>query len=52
MGSSLTWLDYSEREQRRMLDVIGMFQEKETRDELGIGVVRDLEAFMRGKHPA
>ena len=46
MGSSFTWLDYSEREQRRMLDVIGLFQEKETRDELGIGVVRDAFADM------
>lgn len=41
MTSTFTWLDYSERERRRMLDVISLFEEKGTRDELGIGVVRD-----------
>lgn len=46
MASSFTWLDYSEREQRQMLDVIHLFDEKTTRDELGIGVVRDAFADM------
>jgi hypothetical protein len=41
MPSTFTWLDYSERERRKMLDVIHLFNEKGTRDELGIGVVRD-----------
>lgn len=41
MGSSFSWLDYSEHERRKMLDVIHLFQEKDTRDELGIGTVRD-----------
>lgn len=41
MPSSFTWLDYSEGERRKMLDVIHLFQEKDTRDELGIGAVRD-----------
>lgn len=41
MGSSFTWLDYSEHERRKMLDVIQLFKEKDTRDELGIGTVRD-----------
>lgn len=41
MASSLTWLDYSEHERRKMLDVVHLFQEKDTRDELGIGTVRD-----------
>jgi hypothetical protein len=41
MASSFTWLDYSEQERRKMLDVIHLFQEKDTRDELGIGTVRD-----------
>ncbi len=44
--SSFTWLDYSENEQRRMLDVISMFRESETRDELGIGAIRDAFADM------
>ncbi len=41
MESSFSWLDYSEHERRKMLDVIHLFQEKDTRDELGIGTVRD-----------
>ncbi len=35
------WLDTSERDRRRMLDVIDLFQQRETVDELGIGSVRD-----------
>ena len=42
--SALVWLDYSERERRKMLDVVDLFREKETRDELGIGSVRDVFA--------
>ena len=42
--STLTWLDYSEQERRKMLDVIDLFRERETRDELGIGSVRDAVA--------
>jgi hypothetical protein len=41
VASSFSWLDYSEHERRKMLDVIHLFQEKDTRDELGIGAVRD-----------
>lgn len=41
MPSTFSWLDYSERERRKMLDVIHLFDEKGTRDELGIGAVRD-----------
>jgi hypothetical protein len=39
--SALTWLDFSEHERRKALDVIDLFREKDTRDELGIGTVRD-----------
>ena len=39
--SSFTWLDNSEQQRNQMLDVINLFREKETRDELGIGTVRD-----------
>lgn len=46
MASSFTWLDYSEHERRKMLDVIDLFREKDTRDELGIGTVRDAFADM------
>lgn len=41
MPSTFTWLDYSEHERRKMLDVIDLFGEKTTRDELGLGSVRD-----------
>ena len=39
--SAFLWLDYSERERRKMLEVIDLFKEHDTRDELGIGAVRD-----------
>lgn len=41
MPSTFTWLDYSEHERRKMLDVIELFGERTTRDELGLGSVRD-----------
>ena len=41
MPSFISWLDYSEHEKRKMLDVINLFRERDTRDELGIGTVRD-----------
>lgn len=44
--SSFVWLDYSERERRKMLDVVDLFREKDTRDELGVGSVRDAFADM------
>jgi len=42
--SSFTWLDYSEHERRKMLDVIDLFGEKTTRYELGLSGVRDIIA--------
>lgn len=39
--SHFGWLDTSERDRRKMLDVIDLFQQKETVDELGIGSIRD-----------
>jgi hypothetical protein len=41
MTSFFAWLDHSEHERRRMLDVIDLFREQETRDELGLGTIRD-----------
>lgn len=41
MTSTFGWLDYSEHEKRRMLEVIDLFREPTTRDELGVGAVRD-----------
>src|SRR5688572_19144376 len=39
--SAFAWLDYSDGERRRMLEVIELFREKGTLDELGIGSIRD-----------
>src|SRR5882757_11226925 len=39
--SQFVWLDYSEHERRKMLDIVDLFREHDTRDELGIGLVRD-----------
>src|SRR5207247_997782 len=39
--SAFTWLSYSESERRKALDVISLFRERDTRDELGLGVIRD-----------
>jgi hypothetical protein len=41
MPSTFTWLDYSEHERRKMLDVVKLFGDRDTRDELGIGSIRD-----------
>jgi Family of unknown function (DUF6361) len=46
MASSFTWLDYSEQEKQKMLDVISTFSQKRTQDELGIGSIRDAFAEM------
>ena len=37
----LAWLDYSEADQRRAREIIAMFSQRESRDELGLGVIRD-----------
>jgi hypothetical protein len=39
--SFFAWIDYSEAERRKALDVIDLFKEQDTRDELGIGTIRD-----------
>jgi hypothetical protein len=41
MPSTISWLDYSERDRRRAVEVIRLFEEKGTVDELGVGSVRD-----------
>lgn len=50
MPSTFAWLDYSSRERRAMLEVVDLFREKNTVDELGLGVVRDTfaNAFFPG----
>jgi hypothetical protein len=41
LASTFTWLAYSEREQREAQDLASTLSEHETRDELGIGAIRD-----------
>lgn len=41
MPAILAWLDYSEGDQRRAREIIAMFSQRESRDELGIGQIRD-----------
>lgn len=41
MPSTFTWLDFSEQQRQQALDVLDLFREQDTRDELGIGTVRD-----------
>ncbi len=39
MNSTFTWLDYSEQDRRRMLEIIDRFREKGSRDELGFNAI-------------
>jgi len=41
MASTFAWLDFSDKERREALEVIDLFREEDTRDELGLGVIRD-----------
>lgn len=41
MPSSLTWVDHDPKARERALRILAHFQEKESRDELGLGAVRD-----------
>jgi hypothetical protein len=40
--SSIAWLDTSAEQQRRVQDIIRLFSQQESRDELGIGQIRDV----------
>lgn len=41
MASTIAWLDTSADEQRRVREMIALFAQQESRDELGIGQIRD-----------
>jgi len=47
--STLSWLDTSAEEQRRVRELIALYTQSESRDELGIGQIRD--AFADGLFP-
>ena len=42
MVSGIAWLDTSAEEQRRVRELIKLFSDQESRDELGIGQIRDV----------
>jgi hypothetical protein len=39
--SSLAWIDFDEAERQRAQRIMALFQERESRDELGLGSIRD-----------
>lgn len=39
--SSFVWIDHSEKQRRQVLDAVDLFREKDTRDELGLSIIRD-----------
>ncbi len=39
--SSLAWIDFDEAERQRAQRIMAFFQERESRDELGLGAIRD-----------
>lgn len=41
MASLLGWLDHDANAQAKTLNILALFQQKESRDELGIGTIRD-----------
>lgn len=41
MTSSISWLDYSESDQRQVRELLKLFSDKDTVDDLGIGTIRD-----------
>ncbi len=52
--SSLAWIDFDEAERQRAQRIMALFQERETRDELGLGAIRDSIAdhlFPARAHP-
>ena len=51
--SSFTWLDYSEKERRKMLEVVDLFKERDTRDELGaLCAIHSPINFSRARAPS
>jgi len=41
VGSMISWLDHSEEDQRRVREMLQLFSDRDTVDDLGIGTVRD-----------
>jgi hypothetical protein len=41
LQSSVAWIDFAEQDRRKMVEVISLFRVRDTRDELGLGSIRD-----------
>ena len=41
LHSSVDWTDSSEKERRSMIEVVALFKQRDTRDELGLDSIRD-----------
>ena len=41
MVSKFGWVDFASENREKMMDVVHLFREKDTVDELGIGTIRD-----------
>ena len=39
--SSIAWIDFSEQDRRKMMEAVALFKQRDTRDELGLGSIRD-----------
>ena len=50
MSSVFAWLDQSEEQRRKVLDIVDLFREKGTVDELGFGTIRDALANILFDH--
>lgn len=49
-SSTISWLDFSESDRRNMVQVISLFKQRDTRDEMGLAQIRDgfAELFFPG----
>lgn len=51
MPSTLSWLDFAESDRQRAMQVIDLFREKSTVDELGFAPIRDAFAdYFSSRH--
>jgi len=46
LNSSIAWLDFAEDDRRKMMEIVSLFKLRETRDELGLGSIRNTFAEM------
>ena len=41
MASKFGWVDFADEDRQKMMDVVQLYRDRDTRDELGIGTIRD-----------